>query len=110
MKKIILALALAAAGCGPNLPNKVTFAGQSANLQSGCQVNFQDAWARAHEVKIKLWVANMSQAFMMVNRDGFALRLPDGRVIPRDGVIAYNTDPRERSVGEIPLVSNGEHP
>jgi hypothetical protein len=150
MKKlfVVAALALAAAGCGPNLPNKVAFAGQSANLQSGCQVNFQDAWARAHEVKIKLWVANMSQAFMMVNRDGFALRLPDGRVIPRAGSvhnvytlppggghevfvefkdrdydmrqnqgislivggIAYNTDPRERIVGEIPLVSNGEHP
>ena len=33
--------------------------------------------------KVKLWVPNMSQAFMMVDRDGFALRLPDGRVLRR---------------------------
>ena len=87
MKTILLVLALAVAGCGPDLPGKVAFVGQSAALQNGVQVNFQDAWARKGEVKIKLWVANLSQAFMMVNRDGFALRLADGRVVPRAGSV-----------------------
>ena len=150
MRKITLVfgLALALAGCGPDLPGKVSFVAQSAQLQSGCQVNFQDAWARPHEIQVRLWVANMSQAFMAVNRDGFALRLADGRVVRYAGSvhnvytlppggghevhvvfkdpgqdmrlnqgaslivggISYNTDPRERVVGEIPLVANGEHP
>jgi hypothetical protein len=134
-------------GCGGGLPGKVAFIGQSATLQSGVQVNFQDAWAHAGETKVKLWVANMTQAFMQVNRDGFALRLPDGRVVPRTGAvhniytlppggghevivefrdpgydmranqqfslivggISFNTDPRVRAVGEVPLVATGPH-
>jgi len=89
MRKLlgVLMVAGALAGCGPDLPNKVAFVGQSATLQSGCQVNFQDAWAREKEVKVKLWVSNMSQAFMMIDRDGFALRLADGRVVRRQGAV-----------------------
>lgn len=70
-------------GCGPSLPDKIGFAGQNATLQSGTQVNFQDAWVTAEIFKVKMWVQNMSQAFMNVDRDGFALRLPDGRVLRR---------------------------
>jgi hypothetical protein len=73
----------AAFGCGPSIPDKIGFAGQNATLQSGTQVNFQDAWVTEDIFKVKLWVGNMSQAFMMVDRNGFALRLPDGRVLPR---------------------------
>ena len=73
----------AAFGCGPNIPDKIGFAGQNATLQSGTQVNFQDAWVQEKIFKVKLWVQNLSQAFMMVDRDGFALRLPDGRVLRR---------------------------
>jgi hypothetical protein len=149
MSKItsLVGLALLVAGCGPDLPGKVAFVGQSAQLQSGVQVNFQDSWARSGELTVKMWVANLSQAFMMINRDGFALRLADGRVVRREGAIhdiytlppggghevqvkfrdrgfdmrtnqgvslivggiAYSTDPRERVVGEIPLVASGEH-
>src|SRR5262249_43985761 len=132
-------------GCGPSLPDKIGFAGQSATLQSGTQVNFQDAYVEEDIFKVKVWVANMSQAFMNVSRDGWALRLPDGRVLRRAigtftthnvynlppggghevfvdfrdpgrdmrtigtaslivGGISFSTDPRERVVGEIPLV------
>jgi hypothetical protein len=82
-------------GCGPNLPNKVAFAGQSATLQSGTQVNFQDAWCRQKKCDVRLWIVNMTQAFMLVDRDGFALRLPDGRVVRRQGAIhdVYNIPP-----------------
>jgi hypothetical protein len=135
-------------GCGPSLPDKIGFAGQSATLQSGTQVNFQDAFVEEDIFKVKVWVANMSQAFMNVSRDGWALRLPDGRVLRRAigtftthnvynippggghevfvdfrdpgrdmrliqtaslivGGISFSTDPRERVVGEIPLVPSG---
>lgn len=77
----------AAFGCGPSLPDKIGFAGQNATLQSGTQVNFQDAWVTDDVFRVKLWVQNLSQAFMMVDRDGFALRLPDGRVLRRAGSI-----------------------
>ncbi len=78
------------AGCasgpaGVEYPNKVGFVGQNAALQSGCQVNFQDAWARDKELEVKLWVSNLSQAFMNIDRDGFALRTADGRVLRRAG-------------------------
>ena len=73
----------ASVGCGPNIPDKIGFAGQNATLQSGAQVNFQDAFVPEKIFKVKLWVQNLSQAFMMVDRDGFALRLPDGRVLRR---------------------------
>jgi hypothetical protein len=142
------ALLAAAFGCGPDIPDKIGFAGQSATLQSGTQVNFNDAFVEEDIFKVKIWVANMSQAFMLVNRDGFALRLADGRVLRRAigtftthdiynippggghdvfvdfrtpgedmrriqsaslivGGIAFSTDPRERVVGEIPLVPSG---
>lgn len=147
MMKLTVLLALLAA-CGPDIPDKIGFNGQSATLQSGTQVNFQDAFVEEDILKVKLWVANMSQAFMLVSRDGFALRLPDGRVLRRAvgtftthdiynippggghevfvdfrdpghdmrlngsaslivGGIAFSTDPRERVVGEIPLVPTG---
>jgi hypothetical protein len=76
-------LLTAAFGCGPSIPDKIGFAGQNATLQSGAQVNFQDAWVTHEIFKVKLWVQNMSEAMMMVDRDGFALRLPDGNVLRR---------------------------
>src|SRR5512142_364508 len=54
-------LVAAAFGCGPSIPDKIGFAGQNATLQSGTQVNFQDAWVTHDMFKVKLWVQNMSQ-------------------------------------------------
>jgi hypothetical protein len=89
------ALSATVLGCGPSLPDKVAYAGQSATLQSGTQVNFQDAWCKQKRCDARLWIANLTQAFMLVDRDGFALRLPDGRVIRRQGAIhdVYNIPP-----------------
>ena len=74
-------------GCGPSMPDKINFAGQNATLQSGTQVNFQESWVSDGKFMVKMWVQNLSQAVMFVSRDGFALRLPDGRVLPRAGSI-----------------------
>ena len=80
-------LLAAAFGCGPSIPDKIGFAGQNATLQSGTQVNFQESWVSDGKFMVKMWVQNLSQAVMFVSRDGFALRLPDGRVLPRAGSI-----------------------
>jgi hypothetical protein len=97
MNRFSLTLVLVglSSACGPELPKKVAYVGQAATLQSGVQVNFQDAWAREKEVQVKLWVSNMSEAFLMVDRDGFALRTQDGRVIRRAGEVhnVYNIPP-----------------
>lgn len=76
-------LLTAVGGCGPSLPGKIAFAGQNAQLQSGTQVVFRDAWVAKDIFVVKLYVTNLSQAFLNLNRDGFALRLPDGRVLQR---------------------------
>lgn len=73
-------LLAASFGCGPS---QINYAGQNAQLQSGVQVVFQEAFARDDIFVVHMAVTNLSQAFLIVNRDGFALRLPDGRVLPR---------------------------
>ena len=132
----------ASMGCGPDIPDKITFAGQSGMMQSNVQVNFQDAWAEEDEFKVKLWVGNLSQQVMYLNRQGIALRLVDGRVLNNKdddhdpinmapgsghdieaefedkghdmrnlvggsvivGGIWFGNDPRQRVVGEIPMM------
>jgi hypothetical protein len=77
------AAALALSACRAGLPGKIAFAGQNALLQSGTQVNFQEAWVAENIFKVRLFVQNLSQTVMFVDRDGFQLRLPDGRVLGR---------------------------
>jgi hypothetical protein len=88
MRGVVVAGVIAmVAGCGAGLPKRIALMGTSATLQAGCQVNFQDAWVREKDIRVKLWVANMSQAFMMIDRDGFGMRLGDGREIRRVGAV-----------------------
>ncbi len=79
-------LLAAAFGCGDGLPDKVKFAAPpSALLQGGVNVTFQLAHADDEEMKVRFFVTNNSDQPMWVNRDGFALRLPDGRILMRRG-------------------------
>ena len=73
-------LLAASFGCGPS---QINYAGQNAQLASGVQVVFQEAFAKDDIFVVHMAVTNLSQAFLIVDRDGFALRLPDGRVLPR---------------------------
>lgn len=66
-----------------HLPDRIGFAAQTAQLQSGTQVNFQDAYVEDDIFKVKLYIQNLSQQFMLVDRNGFALRLADGRILRR---------------------------
>jgi hypothetical protein len=81
------ALLLAASfGCGNGLPDKMKYAAPpTALLQGGVSVTFQLAHADEDEMKVRFYVTNISNQIMTVNRDGFALRLPDGRILPRAG-------------------------
>jgi hypothetical protein len=149
MRSILVALALLLlTACAPLLPGKLVLVGNNATLQSGTSVAILDAWVREREVMVKLWVTNLGSDVMFVNRDGFAMRLSDGRIVPRQGAvhhvytlmpggghevyvkfvdpmtdlrlykgfslvvggISFASDPRERVVGEIPMLPNGEHP
>lgn len=145
---LLLTSTLVLHGACSHLPDRIGFAGQTAQLQSGAQVNFQDAYVEDDIFKVKLYVQNLSQAYMMIDRNGFALRLADGRILRRAigtftthhlytlapggghevfvdfrdpgrdmrhvqaaslivGGIAFSDDPRQRVVGEIPLLPTG---
>jgi len=80
------ALLAAAFGCGDGIPGKLKYAAPpQAMLQSGVSVTFQWADVSAGRVMVHTFVTNMSNQMMMVNRDGWALRLPDGRILQRRG-------------------------
>jgi hypothetical protein len=74
-------------GCGGSgLPDKVKYAAPpQAMLQGGVSVTFKLTHADEEDMKVRVIVTNMSNQVMMVNRDGFALRLPDGRILQRRG-------------------------
>jgi hypothetical protein len=79
-------LLASAFGCGNGLPDKVKYAAPpQAMLQSGCSVTFQFADATDDRMLVHFYITNMSNQPMMVNRDGFALRLPDGQILQRLG-------------------------
>lgn len=88
--KTLLASALlvaAAMGCGGSgLPDKVKYAAPpQAMLQGGVSVTLKLVHAEEEEMTARFIITNLTEQIMMVNRDGWALRLPDGRVIPRHG-------------------------
>jgi hypothetical protein len=82
-----LTIALSLIECGTVLPDKVAYIGQSAALQSGCQVSFEDSWAREGVLEVRLYFRNLGPSVMYVDRDGFLLELGDGRVLHRQGTV-----------------------
>lgn len=85
--------------CGP-VPHRVALVGNNATLQSGCAVSILDAWVRDREIMVKLWVNNLSQDVDLRLYKGFSLIV---------GGISFATDPRERVVGEIPMLPGDAH-
>ena len=87
-----VSLLAAAFGCGGSgLPDKLKYAAPpAAMLAGGVAVTFQLAHAEEDEMKVRFYIQNQSNQMMMVNRDGFGLRLPNGAVLPRRG---SNHDP-----------------
>jgi hypothetical protein len=76
------ALAAAAFGCG----SEVRFvAPPQAMLAGGVSVTFQRAETEDEALEVRLWMMNLTDQMMIVNRDGFALRLPTGQILQREG-------------------------
>jgi|GEM_PF-3665122 len=91
MKAYLLALGLF--GCASSLPGKLALVGSSAQLQDGVVVNLEDAVLRAHEVKVKVWVQNLSRDFLVLDQRGLQLKLSDGRVLTPVGELQIYTVP-----------------
>ena len=88
-------LPLAASGCGGR---DIRFAAPpQALLCGGVSVTFQRAEADNHSLLAKFYVTNYSDQVMIVNRDGFGLRLPTGQVLSRRG---YNQVPYRIAPGQ----------
>jgi hypothetical protein len=56
---------------------------QPAQLPGGVFVKINEAYVAGERLYVKTWMMNTTAAPMTIDRDGMALRLPDGRVLPR---------------------------
>src|SRR4051812_48235020 len=85
MRSLPLAALLALLGaCG--LSSKMLYSAPPQSvLMGGVSVQFQSAVARSHQLRVELVFTNLSGAPMLVGRDGIGLRLPDGRMLTREG-------------------------
>jgi predicted small lipoprotein YifL len=75
----LIAVALAAAACGARVP---LYAPQAV-LASAVQVRTFDAYAVGDRIYARTIVVNLSPQPIIVDRDGFALKLPSGEELPR---------------------------
>jgi hypothetical protein len=74
-----LLVALAQSACGSRVP----LAAPQATLAGVVQVRTFDAYARGDRIYVKTVIVNVSPQPIIIDRDGFALRLPGGEVLPR---------------------------
>ena len=88
-------LVAAAFGCGG--PEIRFAAPPQAILQGGVNVTFQRAEADDDSLMVRFYITNISDQIMMVNRDGFGLRLPSGQVLQRRGM---NQQPYQIAPGQ----------
>jgi hypothetical protein len=80
--------ALAQPACASRLP----LVAPEARLGNVVQVRTFDAFVKGDRVYVKLIVLNVSGQPLIVDRDGFALRLPTGEVLQRSsGVTTQHT-------------------
>jgi hypothetical protein len=75
---VLLALAFASSGCV-----RVGLFAPPTTLGGVLQVRTFDAYARGDKVWVKTYVTNVSPQPIMVDRDGWSLKLPGNLVLPR---------------------------
>jgi hypothetical protein len=81
--KLLSAAALLVALSQPACGSRVYLSAPQATLSNTLQVRPFDAYARGDRIFVKMIVTNISPQPIVLDRDGFALRLPNGEVIPR---------------------------
>jgi len=74
-----IALAIAAAACAP----RASFVAPVAALGNTVQVRVFDAYARGDRFVVRSILTNVSAQPIVVDRDGFQLKLPSGEIVPR---------------------------
>jgi hypothetical protein len=67
------------AACSVRTP----FYAPPTRLPGGVFVKVNEAFVRGERLYVKTWMMNETQGPVTIDRDGMALRLPDGRVLPR---------------------------
>lgn len=100
---------LAGVGCGHDMR---FVAPPHTMLPGGVSVTFQKAEASDDEMHVRFWITNASSEPMVVNRDGFALRLPTGEVLERRGMVhdPYTIPPGTGRNVWVKFESRGFHP
>jgi len=73
------ALVLSLVACSAHRP----LYAQPAQLPGGVYVKVTEAYVTGERLYVKTWMMNTTQGPVTIDRDGIALRLPDGRVLPR---------------------------
>jgi len=77
---VALCFALLSAGCTRDVPLYAP-----ATTVGGLFVRVSEAEIDGDRVRVKMTVQNATSDTVHVDRDGMALRLPNGRILPRDG-------------------------
>jgi hypothetical protein len=75
----LLSLLSLIGGCSSRVP----LYAPPQSLPSGVFIKVTQAYARGDRIYVETWMMNATQGPIGVDRDGFALRLSDGRVLPR---------------------------
>jgi hypothetical protein len=81
--KILASAALLFALAQPACGSRVYLAAPPATLSGTLQVRTFDAYAKGDRIFVKTVVTNVSPQPILLDRDLFALRLPNGELLPR---------------------------
>jgi hypothetical protein len=91
-----LLLALSQPACG----SRVYLSAPQATLSSTLQVRTFDAYAKGDRIFVKMIVTNVSPQPIVLDRDGFALKLPSGEILPRSSGSTTQHKPYPLAPGE----------
>jgi hypothetical protein len=81
--KVLAAAALLLALTQPACGSRVYLEAPQATLANTLLVRTFDAYAKGDRVWVKMVVTNVSPQPIVLDRDGFALKLPSGEILPR---------------------------
>ena len=99
--RVVLAMAMALALPGTGCTRDVPLYAPPAALEGGLHVRIYKAYVKGDRIYVKSHVTNGGSVPIGIERDGWALRLPSGEILPRASGITtrhniYTVNPGER--------------
>ncbi len=94
---LVVALAPLSTGCGG--PRSALYAPTTV-VGETVLVRVKLAYARGDRIVVKAWMKNTTDQAISIDRDGIALRMPDGRLLPRASGRTTRHEPYELAPGE----------